>query len=368
MTNTSSHDRKNVVGIQYARGVAALLVVLYHVASQMQADVAYGRMPHRYFDFGYIGVPIFFVISGFIIAIVSLDDALRPRISINEFIRKRALRILPFMWLAIIAYNLLSFIGTQLFDWASFTRAMILWPSGTVKPNVIWTLRHEALFYMLFALSFLAWRRHLWLISLWCIAPVIISIFSLGSVAPEGNPSFFTLLFSDVNIMFGAGLLLGLYARSYPSNMQSSWSGGAITVYLGAAALAAVAWLMNWRSGFSASVYVTFFSTFLIFCAARLAPSNSFFDRAAVLIGDASYAIYLVHNIVIVPALIAGRNFVGGVGIWPLFVSITTVAVLVGVLAHVLVEKPMLSIINRLLSRRQENSSNDSCQISIKPK
>lgn len=350
MSSTKAVPARTVVGIQYARGVAALLVVFFHVAEQMAVDAVYGRSPHAVLRFGYVGVPIFFVISGFIIAVVSLDHKFAPRLSSRDFATKRLLRIVPFMWLAIVMYNVASFAGTLKVEWAAAVRAMILWPAGSVKPNVIWTLRHEAIFYALFAICFLGERRNIWLMALWCLAPAIVFVVQpefLSSHDAQAAPSFFQLLLANVNIMFGAGLLLGLHTLRSASQMRPTWRGGAKVVYLGGGLVLTVAWLMGWRSGFSAFVAVTVLSTALIYAAIKVAPSHSPFDRLADLLGNASYAIYLVHNIIIVPSLIVGHRIVEKAGIWPLFFAISMAAIVAGVLAHIYIEAPLVAVINR---------------------
>ena len=60
-----------VVGIQLLRGLAALLVILAHANLMMRYPRYFGVSPFDIKDAGIFGVTIFFVISGFIIAIVS---------------------------------------------------------------------------------------------------------------------------------------------------------------------------------------------------------------------------------------------------------------------------------------------------------
>ena len=67
--------RDRLVGIQAARGAAALLVVFYHAGRMLSLDQYVGNDPLRgLFRFGHAGVDFFFVLSGFIIYFVHHKD------------------------------------------------------------------------------------------------------------------------------------------------------------------------------------------------------------------------------------------------------------------------------------------------------
>jgi exopolysaccharide production protein ExoZ len=353
VTAKSKGGHAMLAGVQHARGIAAILVVFYHAAAQMAIDPAYGRFPHLALEYGSVGVPIFFVISGFIISIVSLDREFKPKVTLRRFAEKRLVRILPFMWLAIIAYNILSLLGTGKIEWGPFLRAMTLWPSGSVKPNVIWTLRHEAIFYGLFALSFLLPRRHLWIISAWCLVPLITGLL-LGHtpLPPEssGEQRLLGILFADANMMLGSGLLMGLAFIARPNAFKRNLPGGAAAVYLSAVLVVLFSWKFELKFGFRASVGVLILSVILMYYAIRLAPRFSKADRLSSFLGDASYSIYLTHNTVIVPGLIIGRQLVPYLGLWGSYLGIVLIAIVAGILSHLFIERPVIALIGQRLA------------------
>jgi peptidoglycan/LPS O-acetylase OafA/YrhL len=85
-----------IPSLNYWRAIAILLVISYH----------YFELPY-----GYLGVDIFFVLSGFLVSRKILSDfvdgaALKPW----EFIRRRALRILPSYYVFLIFGNLIAFV------------------------------------------------------------------------------------------------------------------------------------------------------------------------------------------------------------------------------------------------------------------
>src|SRR6266496_5976018 len=108
--NTNKHFYPALDGL---RGIAILLVVLLH---------NFGFM--NYFFFGWLGVDLFFVLSGFLITNILLNTLGQPNFLRNFYIR-RVLRIFPLYYLILIiclfiipgipglGYNLNYYINNQ---------------------------------------------------------------------------------------------------------------------------------------------------------------------------------------------------------------------------------------------------------------
>lgn len=77
------------------RGIAILCVILYHAFSRWAAVTPYGAVYARTFGWGWLGVELFFIISGFVIS-MTLDRCL----TFGEFMGKRWLRLFPAMLIA----------------------------------------------------------------------------------------------------------------------------------------------------------------------------------------------------------------------------------------------------------------------------
>ena len=95
--NSSAHGK--LLGIQFCRGIAAVLVVLYHAGRmlalpQYAGHVALGGV----FNFGNAGVDFFFVLSGFIIFFVHEKDIGQTQ-RLPAYIWSRVTRIYPIYWL-----------------------------------------------------------------------------------------------------------------------------------------------------------------------------------------------------------------------------------------------------------------------------
>jgi peptidoglycan/LPS O-acetylase OafA/YrhL len=135
---------------------AAVLVVFNHfgVFSSARPDIgAPLAFPRLNFisAFGWVGVEIFFVISGFVIALSARGS------SPGEFLSRRALRIFPALWIcsciaaAALATTSMSFGELSLL----FLHSVILYPRGPYVDGVIWSLLVEAVFYLLIWLALL---------------------------------------------------------------------------------------------------------------------------------------------------------------------------------------------------------------------
>ncbi|WP_212523056.1 acyltransferase [Actibacterium sp. MT2.3-13A] len=148
-------------GIDLLRWCAAILVVVFHLqAFGWSAPEFPAQRPAAAFDwlapygwFGWVGVQIFFVISGFVIA-ASAKGA-----RAGAFLLRRAIRVFPALWAAsLIALAVRAAWGEPLGAlMGDFSRSVILSPWGPHIDGVIWTLVVEAAFYGLIA-AMLAWR------------------------------------------------------------------------------------------------------------------------------------------------------------------------------------------------------------------
>ncbi len=143
-----------ITNIQLLRGVAALMVVVFHLVVKMQPFGFDGSQV----SFLQGGVDIFFVISGFIMVHISRE---RER-SGGQFMADRIIRIVPIYWLlTLLAY----FSGAdKTRPIGDLFRSLAFIPSGNpsfYNPLIDggWTLNLEMYFYLIFAVSLAASRE-----------------------------------------------------------------------------------------------------------------------------------------------------------------------------------------------------------------
>jgi peptidoglycan/LPS O-acetylase OafA/YrhL len=149
-TGSPNKSSNQIVGIDLLRFCAAFLVMVYHLAfwswnANGTAHKVIGS-PHSYYEaapyawFGWIGVQIFFVISGLVISRTASTST--P----SSFLRNRIFRLVPTIWIcATISFALLSFLGLQ--DISKYVRALFIIPYGPWIDGVYWTLTVELAFY-----------------------------------------------------------------------------------------------------------------------------------------------------------------------------------------------------------------------------
>lgn len=146
------------------RAIAVLPVILFHA-----------RLPG--FSGGFVGVDIFFVISGFLITSLILEEMARGDFSLRRFYERRARRILPALYLVLavsMPFALALMWPDELREFGRYLVAVIffvsnirLWlstdyfsPDAALNPLLhTWSLGVEEQFYMLFPLGLLLLAR-----------------------------------------------------------------------------------------------------------------------------------------------------------------------------------------------------------------
>ncbi|OAN70160.1 hypothetical protein A8B78_21050 [Jannaschia sp. EhC01] len=137
------------------RAIAVVPVVIFHLGSSLIPG-------------GYVGVDIFFVISGFLITTILLEDIAKARYSLFDFYKRRILRILPALALVLLATFLISDLlffenerietGESIIATAAFISNFYFWmdagyftaPAETKPLLHTWSLAVEEQFYIFF--------------------------------------------------------------------------------------------------------------------------------------------------------------------------------------------------------------------------
>jgi peptidoglycan/LPS O-acetylase OafA/YrhL len=287
----------------------------------------------------YSGVEFFFVLSGFIMVLIHRKDFGRAE-QVSQFISKRITRIYPLYWIIFAALTVCYFLAPKFGpplarDPQAIASSFVLWPMP-YKPimEMAWTLRHEMLFYLIFAVAIFNRRLGLALLAAWVFACVVVS-FALKWVYP------WDFLFADYNILFFVGMVAGLFCH------RLSGRGAVACLLVGGGAYLAtglseayhlIVWDHALRTvcyGLAAMLIVT-----------GLASSAIKPPRWLTFLGDASYSIYLSH----MAAMAVGGSILKKIGAPSHLPPTVTIFVLLAIVAaagsavHLFVERPTLRL------------------------
>jgi peptidoglycan/LPS O-acetylase OafA/YrhL len=279
------------------RGLAILWVVLYHCDPLLQ-----GTWMHRVAEWGWAGVDIFFVLSGFLITANLLGARDKPHY-FHNFHARRALRIWPVyvLVLAVVYLNAPWFIGPNASVISSIKAAPWLAYIFFVQnlfhltlPSALgptWALAVEEQYYFFWAPLVRFLRRP------WMLAVVLTYALITSPLLRHLNPVWLwnvpnhTLIKLD-GIALGSLLALGLYTIQL-SRRVCLWLGlGAFVLGMGAAAAAVGTSLLDTAlaAGFAGAVLALMAST-----GARN-PVNAMLRRGPLAFyGRISYGLYMIH-------------------------------------------------------------------------
>ena len=293
MNNKSKSQYLDV--LQLFRGIAALMVVLHHSIGSLRF---YHKINYPFLNYigsiGKFGVDFFFVLSGFIITYSAFYKYNEPN-SFSNYTKNRLIRIyvpyLPIGIVMLIIYMLLPSFSNGNRAISTLT-SLTLIPHGNPALSVAWTLSFELCFYLLFSISFFSKKVWNYFVFVWFTSIIILNYTSFSSLQFLENP-FFRILFSIYNIEFILGFLLALViVRKIQLNLI----------------LAFLALVLS----FTYFLYCTFNHLYIFefginllfsigaFLVIYIAISHYNFKIKStslmMLVGNATYSIYLIHN------------------------------------------------------------------------
>jgi len=272
------------------------MVVLFHLVN---AEVVHGRGPSllagSLAEYGYGGVDLFFVISGFVMTTVMAGRYGRFAGALT-FLARRGLRILPLYWVFTTLIVLLLLVKPTALDAShhdkSILASYLLLPQPVLPIlQVGWTLIYEAFFYVMMALAIalLPERRIPAFFATWAIGLLVMQFI------PGESPTWL-IVSSPMGWEFIAGALVGIYWH----RLSVRWAAGFIIMGCIGFALSCTLLQMQYvQSGHAALTRAITFglpSALLILGLVRWeSAGHCISSRALNAIGNASYSIYLSH-------------------------------------------------------------------------
>jgi len=187
----------HVPALDGLRGIAVILVISTHTMIVFWYSHFYDVVPG-----GFLGVDLFFVLSGFLITALLLGEQSRTnRISMPGFYRRRALRLLPALVVLVVLHAIYTLVTGLPFGIEARTITVVLlyvsnWYSATghrlaLGLNHLWSLSIEEQFYLLWPLvtvALLTVRRSSRVVVWWLIAAVVaVAVWRAYLWQPGGN-------------------------------------------------------------------------------------------------------------------------------------------------------------------------------------
>ncbi|EJB04083.1 putative acyltransferase [Rhizobium leguminosarum bv. trifolii WSM597] len=328
------------------RAISVIAVILYHAEFTLAG--------HTLLQGGYIGVDVFFVISGFLISQILLTEIeATGRIDFLKFYTRRARRILPALFAVVFAtmpfaYYLL--LPSELLDYANsigssllfgsniyfyFTAAQYGEPDTLLKPFLhTWSLSVEEQFYIGFPLLLLITRRYLKSKFLPCVLlmATLSFVFCVLTVRHDQQQAFYSPFTRAWELL--AGTLLAYYevrrGRARPRPLLAT---AGLVLVVGSLILFGKDTV---HPGRLTVIPVIGTCLVLAFASHKHAVGRLLASRPAVLTGLVSYSLYLWHYPVFAFARLTSVNFING----DKFLAVVATA-LVAIVSFVVIEKPM---------------------------
>lgn len=352
-----------IPALDHLRGFAALLVLYFHGSHFIYHKIVFGT-PYDPVNWpragnplsalaieGHTAVSLFFVLSGFVFTVGSLDKKLHYA----GFYRNRLLRTYP-LFLFFLALGV-GFYPAN-FDWPGILQSLFFMANNNTAFNggaftfVFWSIAVEWQFYLLFPFLLYAVQRFGWQVLLVLLGLLLITrMITFFQVSDMRNLSYWTLL--GRLDQFLIGMLAGIYYRRH-------FQAGPGLDWLGIAATGGVLLLLfvfNQSGGGGSNGWIWIFWTtlealawavFLIGYLSLARHFNRHAGRLLVALGTVSYSIYLSHYVVL--SYFMERNLdtllrvndAMGTAILNIFVVVMPVVVLVSALTYYCIERPFL--------------------------
>ncbi len=350
--------QKKIENIQALRGVAALLVVFFHIMATERKFGNGGAILPSFLEIGNTGVDLFFVISGFIMVTVTRGKFQNFRYTLG-FSYKRATRIYPLYWFYTALMLVYFLLPQEMFarsrEDVDLFRSFLLLPQINMPLLVIaWSLTHEMYFYGIFAVLLLfSEKRFTKLLAGWAFLVIVV-----GAVfwsAPSSNfAAAMQLITHPLTMEFIAGCII---AKMVFSGIRAH---GLTLLGVGIFILVINRILFNDISIYNSALdgWIRLFfngvpCALIVYgaTAAELGAGVKF-PKFLQIVGDSSYSIYLSHYMVLSMTgrlwpIIMGRLHINGAGYMDNMFAIAGmlfVVLAVGIGSYNLIEKPLLNL------------------------
>lgn len=327
------------------RFIAAMAVVLFHFLFRgQQGDFIPVSFPsfENYARYGYLGIDLFFMISGFVISLSAENRTAK------QFVISRVTRLYPAFWAGVtITAIVIAFFGGALFqvEWSQYLINLTMLAQFVGAENVddvYWTLYVELKFYAIIflILLFKIFHKIELILSGWLFILLLSLIFELPNIVnfmvfPEWAPFFISgVVFYLLNVRGLSLLRAAILCVSFLLSLQGAVEGNTI---------------LNTSYNVFASEQVTVFIValfYIVFTLIIFDKLTCFRSSWAFRIGALTYPLYLIHQNL---GFMFFTYFDGVFNKYVLLMMAILLVLAISWLIHVLIEKKLGSKLKKWL-------------------
>jgi exopolysaccharide production protein ExoZ len=335
----------DLVGLTVLRGLAVILLVVHHTLEASHGASVGPRSPDWLTRIGESGVDILFVTYGFLALVTTFGSSKQVARPV-EFLSRRVIRIFPFYWLCCVTFLMIwsiGFLKSRTFSLSAILKSLLLIPTPETLIGPSWILSYLVYFAIIYAATLPLRSRNL---GVAVSTAIILCLLAAGQLLPVGGLRDF--ISKPIVLEFCFGLLLARWFLAKSFKIALTWS------LLGFALLAvAPTFVPNPdASGPLGLPRILFWGVPAIVLLASFlcyAPPHNAVGRFAVLVGHASYAIYLTHFFVMIFYERMLKAALGEHSQIPIIPIVVVICIVVGVATHIVLERPLVCGIQKLV-------------------
>lgn len=329
------------------RAIAVLAVILFHSGLSFLPG-------------GFIGVDVFFVISGYLITTLVYNDVKKQQFSFFSFYKRRAVRLLPALTMTLLLVFLFGFVfySNALFDnlgkelfFSSIGAANILFAQGinyfakneAYQPLIhLWSLGVEEQFYVVWPIILLFAFR----LSSKSVIPVAILLFcvslflSIRSVDQGLTEGYFLVQYRAFELL--VGVITALLMVDRYNNPDGGWKQQALS-YIGFSLIVLPMFILSKDSSFPGfnALLPTLGTALVIAFPSKGLITSTLSNKLFVFIGLLSYPLYLYHQ----PIISFLAFFQVGLPPMGVFFWVTFIAIILAWLTYKFIELPIRRVV-----------------------
>lgn len=346
-----------IQNIQALRGIAVLSVVLFHLITIEKKYGGTTTILSDFFEFSMFGVDLFFVMSGFIMVVITREKFRNTKQGLH-FLYHRISRIYPMYWIySILVLGVFlanpSLVNSSQGNQADILASFLLIPSDIFPLLMVgWTLIHEMYFYLIFFLILLFIHERYMPVAILLWGMIIVFL----NIVLEPDNSLSKLLLHPLNLEFIGGCLLAKICLGEGKPQIKTRvlfilsAAGLIALFFGydfyrqmTGQLEPLDWWRPFIFGLPTML--------LVFCFVNMEKNGFIIHSFIIKIGDASYSIYLSHILTLnvmgrLWQTVSSDTLYDNVIMIPLLLALT---IIVGIASYIFIEKPILKLTRRII-------------------